>query len=317
MPRPKRYALREGNAVPETEEKPAVALGATQAAEPEGRRAGSIVLPKENPEGLDERGDSEPSSRRGLVSGETEIEVQRRVARKLGWVPQEEWTRDPAKWADADKFLENTPREVENLRERLKRNDAAAELALAAERRLAREEAERKIREAAKSGNPEEAVQAAKGLAAASGPDPRTVAWAARNSWFHSDPAAKALAVAVVNARAASGASHEDQLQAAEDEVKRRFPEHFGDYRRKETEADPDTRREARLSEVRPAPVMERGSRTGGGVGGQQKPKGWSDIPTDDRKAQSIFVRNFMRRGKSETEAQAILAREYWRNQGE
>src|SRR5580704_3545528 len=91
---------------------------------------------------LDANAEGGQISRTGQVSeGELELEVARKVAKRLGWTPQEEWKRDPAKWRDAPEFLEETPRHIESLRDQNKRMGQAAEAAIEEARRAALEEA--------------------------------------------------------------------------------------------------------------------------------------------------------------------------------
>jgi len=228
--------------------------------------------------------------------GEAELQIARAVAKRMGWAPKEEWTRDPAKWQDAPQFLENTPKVIDRLKETADRSARAAAEAIEEDRRRAREEAQRVIRE---SDDPEERDKAAKRLADAAGPPPETQAWVARNPWFQTDSRANALAVATANEAAKRGASISDQLKEAEAEVKRRYPEHFGEP--------------ARLSEVRarPAPQVQGGTRSGTTT---QREKGFSDLPSAARDAfERHLLRTFTNRGLSKQEAEKRYAMSYWR----
>lgn len=305
MARPQRYRDREQGKAPAAET---------------GTKTGAVSEraspPARDDSELDDEDQSRQSSRSGpIVEDEGPVE---RAARRAGWTPLEEWKRDPSKWVDAETYLERTTQENENLRDRLKRTGQAAEAAIEEARRIAKEEALAELRAAAKSGDEEAAVRAADKVAKTSGPDPRTVAWIGRNQWFNADPRAQALAVSVVNARANEGATIEDQLEAAEDEVRKRFPEHFPESRR-----PPEDRRETpasgerRLSQTeRAAPAMAGGSR-----GQHARPKGepgWPDIPKDDRAAMSVMVQKMGRQhGVSEQDAQTRLAKRYWDNKGQ
>ena len=256
---------------------------------------------------VDEPDDAGQNTKTGLVS-EGELDLVRSVAKKLGWTPKEEWSRDPDKWVDADQFLENTPRQIETLKERLKRTGQAAEAAIEESRRQARLEAQAEIRAAAEAQDPERAAAAANRLAEISGPPPQTLAWINRNSWFNTDPEAQALARSVVERAAAQGRSIDEQLEEAEASVKRRFPEHFSDYRRK------DENREVRLSDRRP-PAVQGGSRTAAPV---SKDKSFADIPAGDRALyQRHFAKRFESNGLKPEQAQAKYASAYWSNKGE
>lgn len=277
---------------------------------------------------LDDGQDERQSSRRGQVA-EGELELSRSVAGRMGWVPLDQWKRDPAKWVDADVFLERTPAEVDRLRDRARRTGAVADAAQDAARLAARTNAEAEVRAAVAAGNEEDAVTAARKVAAASGPDPRTLAWVAANPWFESDPVAKATAMAEARRRAAAGESVDDQLEGSEALIRKLYPQHFPETRRQERE-EPEDRQdlnreerqsgEARLSdlrrETREAPDVQGGSRGGASRRGRSKELGWGDIPQDERDAMGRFVARFTRRGMKAEDAQHQLGVEYWKNKG-
>ena len=284
MPRPDRYRLKEAGAL--VGEKP--------------------VDPPYVDDGLDDGPDIGQSSERS-ESSQGELDLARSVARRMGWVPREEWSRDPDRWVDADEFLEQKPRELETLKERLKRTGQAADAAIEEAKRRAREEAEAELRQAARTGDEELAVQAARKVAQTAGPDPRTVAWIERNPWFNADPAARMVAAAICDQEARAGSTIEDQLQAAEREVRRRFPEHFSS-----SQADEPMTPNVRMSEVRRPPAVHAGTR---GVSSRAKePPGWSDIPSGDRVQLGKFVKKMASHNLSEADAQKRLAASYWAN---
>jgi len=283
---------------------------------PERYRAKETLVGSEEPidevsphieETLDEDTTSSQSSRRGPIA-QSELDVARSVARRMGWVPLEEWTREPSSWVEADEFLETTAKKIDNLKDRLKRTGQAADAAIEEARRRAREEAEAQLRQAARTGNEELAVEAAQRVAQNAGPDARTVAWIGRNSWFNEDPAARMVAAAICDQEAARGSSIEEQLERAEAEVRRRFPEHFPSQSRDEPV-------ERRLSEIRKAPSVQPGNR--GTPPRSGKPNGWNDIPSGDRVQLSKFVKKMTTHNLSETDAQARLAASYWANKGD
>lgn len=283
---------------------------------------------------LDAQDQDGQSSRTGLV-GEADIEVSRRVARQLGWKPKEEWERAPTNWKDAPEFLEETPRKFEELQarnraaeDRVKRTVQATADALEESRRQARIEAQAEVRAAAEAQDPERVIKAAEQLATVSGPPPQTVAWLGRNQWFNSDPDAQAFATAVVNRSARAGATIDEQLENAERETRKRFPEHFETARPEEpatdTRYDPerdkpraDPNAEVRLSESRriaAAPQVAQGSRSGSGA---PKERGYNDISGADRGLfEQKLLRKYMGRGMTEQEAKTKYAASYWREQG-
>ncbi len=269
---------------------------------------------------LDETQDQEQTYWTGQVS-EGDLDLMRRVASPLGWTTKEEWKRDPAKWEDADKFLERTATEVQalkernrELQERTKRTAQAAADAIEDQRRQARQEALAEVRAATEAQDADRSQRAAERLAQVSGPPPQTVAWMGRNTWFNEDPDAQLLAAHEINRLAASGASIEDQLAAAETKVKRRFPEYFDQAEDREDRRD--TQVETRLSESRRiAPAVQAGTRNGTQMQ-QTKEKGFGDIPRDDQASyRKYFAKRFESTGLKPAEAEAKYAASYWRNQ--
>lgn len=238
--------------------------------------------------------------RSGQVS-EGELDLARSVARRMGWTPKEEWKRDPAKWVDAPDFLENTPKELEAVKERLRRNAQATESLLEDEKRRAREQALAELRTAERAGETDRAEAAAARLKAAEGPPPQVTNWIARNAWFNEDPVARAAAVAVTDSLKDRPVS--EQLEAAEAEVRRRYPEHFGTVQREEV----------RLSEVRKPPPVQSGSR---GASSAPKERGFADIPPGDRATfTQKLLKHFKSRGLTEAQAQDKYAASYWKDQ--
>lgn len=257
-------------------------------------------------ETVDEAHDEGQALQTGPVE-DAELELSRKVAKRLGWKSPEDWDRLPENFVDAPEYLENTPREIETLKERLKRTGQAAADALEEERRRARIAAQAEIRQAAKDGDEEAAARAAEKLERSAGPPAETVAWINRNGWFNEDPDAQVLAVAEINRMAAQGASIPDQLQAAEAKVKKRFPEHFETLQERPSET--------KLSETRRPvpPAVAAGSR--GGVS-QPKVKGYNDIPAQDRRQfETKLSRRFQSNFKmTEEAAQTMYAKSYWKD---
>jgi len=253
--------------------------------------------------------EDENSSDEHETSGlsEAELEVSRKVARKLGWIDKEEWSqkRDAAKWADADKFLENTPTEIANLKDRLKRMGQVNDTVLEEARIRGRNEAEALLKQAKENGDIDLAVKATKQLEQNSGPDARTVAWIGRNTWFNTDVAARAVAEDACNKAAHAGLSVEEQLEHAETAVRNRFPALFGEAKRETGEK--------RLSEVRTPPAVQSATRSN--VSTSRKKDGWTDIPAADRQAMAKQAAQMANRFKLEPkEVQDRLAKSYWAN---
>ena len=231
---------------------------------------------------------------------EGELAIARSVAKRMGWTPQEEWTRDPAKWQDAPDFLENTPKVIADLKERSERTARAASAAIEDERRRKVEAATKVIEQ---SEDPAERRQAAADLQQHAGPPPQTVAWMARNPWFQTDPAAQQTAIRAIQRGVAIGLSIEDQLAAGEEAARRDYPHYF------------NAGTEQRLSDVRRqapiAPQVHQGSRAQNG--GAPKEKGFGDIPKADRDAfNGHLLKAFMANGQTKEQAEGRYARSYW-----
>ncbi len=272
---------------------------------------------------LDGAPQSAPSSRTGQIGeADLELELARSVARRMGWVDKDEWKRDPTKWTDAPQFLEQTPRQLQALKESRARNAQAAADAIEESRRVARAEALAEVAAAAEASDPVAAQAAADKLARASRPHPTTEAWLARNSWFHSDPIAQQVTVAEINRLAAAGRSIPEQLEMAEAVVRKRFPEHFeGDQAPVEPDPAPAIRtptREVPLSQVaRAAPAVASGSRAPASAAAP-KVKGFTDMPAADQATyKRLFAKKFESMGLKPEAAQARYASTYWRNLGE
>lgn len=325
MPRPERIRLKEQALAdgvdtdaappepvkPPTNRKEEVAL----------RRQAKVVAAAPEPEPLDEQQEVvQPVKTGKVVEDDAELELSSRVAKRMGWMSKEEWVaagRNPDRHVDPMKYLEDTPKHLENARERMKRLGQVAEEQIAIERREALAQARKEHEAAVRAGDVEAADKAVDKIAKTSGPPPQTVAWMARNSWFNTDPDAQAIAVNAIRRAEQNGATIEDALQAGEAAARRRFPEHFDDVQpvNRQPEARPEPRREARLSDVRPAPpVLAEGSR-GSGANTRPKEKGWADIPSAGRSQMEQFVKRGMRRGLTETQARNELAARYWSTQ--
>lgn len=238
--------------------------------------------------------------RTGAVGEDDFIES---LARKAGWVSKEEWPRDPAKHVDARAYLERLPDELETAKDRLRRTAQATETALEDVRRQERLRALEEIR--SNAGDPEKVNAAVERVVANEGPPPQVQAWIRENTWFTEDPEAADYARVITNRLAAEGRPVPEQLAEARAAVMRRFPEHAGQAGRSEPT-------ETRLSEVRPRPPVQAGSR---GPASAPRERGWGDLPAAARTAAVPFVKAYRSRGLSEAEAQARYAGSYWRDQ--
>jgi hypothetical protein len=318
MPRPAHYRQRQEALVKAAGETPLQETG-KKVADPVSSAAGEAG----ELDGTDNT--RQPSSRSGRILPEAvDAESARSVARLMGWVPKEEWKRDPSKWTDAADFLADQPRKRQELESRFRGLSAAAERAQEEQRARDREEAQREVREAAVKADPEAAARAAQKLASASGPLPEVAAWRARNPWFQTDEVATALAQAESARLHKLGKSTSEQLEGVETLMRSRFPElyglaqssaqssaHAGERGEPQEPADRPLRHDPPRREP---PNIAEGQR--GGAGGRDRPKGWNDVPAADRAQLSSFVKKMVGRGRTQADAEAALATTYWENKG-
>lgn len=202
-----------------------------------------------------------PPAEAGFSSPETTTEVDFEAeARKMGWVPEEEFKGDkkPAKFLSAEEYYrrgeeiiplirsqkKNLEKEVEELKETNKRMSAMFEKTLERERANARREiealkAERK--EALKAGDDAKADQIdqkidtlreeVKGDAPPSAKtiDELTKDFAKANAWYIEEPDMAEYAVKVSESNAAmnDGISFEDNMKFVLSAVRKKFPAYF------------------------------------------------------------------------------------------
>ena len=271
-------------------------------------------------DGIDAQAETAIVADTGL--GQADESPVQRYAKRFGWKPPEEFDGDPAKCQDAETYLERAADEDARLkeqlresRERLRRQgQVAADLADQAALR-AREELAAEIRRKAEAGDTQGVTEATQRLIQAT-PDGRVEAWVNKNPWFRTDPKAEMVARVASDEAKRMGASIEAQLEAAEAEVRKRFPEHFGqdDHRT-------NGNGEVRLSDRR-APVVEGGTRAAAPL--RSRTKTWNDIPGQDRYQMSASSPNrpsqlamFTRKFGDENKAKIAMAQSYWREQGE
>ena len=230
------------------------------------------------------------------------------IAKKAGWVELKDWTRDPKDHVDARTYVERLPDALQSERERQRRYSQVAEAAAEEARQAGVREAERRLREAHRSGDEDGVVRAGQELAQ-SRPHPQTVAWMNDNPWFRTDEDARVIAVRHIQQAERLGASIEAQLKAGEDAVRARFPEHFG---RSQTFQEPRNGTTTLAQAAPPrAPEVQGGSR--GVTIRASAEKGWADMPSADRRTyEKDFMRPLLRNGVSREDAEKRLAKAYF-----
>jgi len=221
------------------------------------------------------------------------------LASELGWCPKEEWRGNPDEWKPAADFLKSTVDINKSLRKDLKAtreaSERAARAAAAITEKAIHEERMRLLaarHEAIEMADPETAYMAEQQLMRlpvqqAPGPVPEAVDFAQRNAkWYGIDPIASQIAWNVCEAKARAGVSDPNaQLEAAEKEVRRRFPEYF------------------EAPKKAPASVETDGSRAAGHF--RRGTKGFNELPADAKRA----ALDFEKRGRASRDEYAQL---YW-----
>ena len=222
---------------------------------------GAAAAGDQNPDGAAASGNDS-----GADDAQQQVEAR---ARAMGWTPKDEFKGDPAKWRDANEFVERGEREVPLLRAQNKRLEARiGELSTtvkefaehlskteqrAYDRAIADLKQQRKEALAAGDGDAFEAVDekidqlkrdaAAKAAKHAAkqddgGADPVYTEWEARNPWLKdaelSDYAEFAAKKLRVGGERATGAEFLDLVAA---KVKAQFPAKFTNPRRESAQA--------------------------------------------------------------------------------
>lgn len=169
---------------------------------------------------------------------EVEGKILSTLARKQGWSPKEDWKGDPDKWVDAEQFLDNTAAINKALRKQVKDHanqiegvNRAAQKAIETARQKALTDLRREHAQAVRDGD-EDAADALVGeivkTAAQTGEAP-VDKFTQKNPWFGKDTAATKWARAAAQVVADDGGSPSEQLEAAEQAVRDRYPKLFDD----------------------------------------------------------------------------------------
>lgn len=261
--------------------------------------------------------------------GEGEGQSLEDRAREEGWRPRSEWKGDPKSWTPADEYLrmgdpkylrkalreqkeevrklaQAREQDAKGFADRLDRMESMSK----AQRAKMYSEIETARRQAVIAGDTEEydrqnrleqtlfEAEEAAGKASAKpkeqaddAPNEVVLDWVEANPWFETDQQLHFAAI-TINKRIAErhpSLSHEEQLERTAAEVKKRFPEKFG--------------------EKKPAPKTNGHSAVEGGqrMAAQPKGKGFTDIPAEERK----IIERHIEEGLYPNKAEAAKA--YWR----
>lgn len=248
----------------------------------------------------------------GKKGAEGELGTVEERAKRMGWTDQDAFRGDKAKWVDAATFVKNGEESLPILRERLrslertnmdlsktaaefkKMSDTAFERGYAKSKR----DLEAEIEEKAKAGDGAGAKAAAKELAelegekkeraAAADRDPVFDNWVSENAWYN-DPDMK-IEAELMGIRLRKKGEKVDGLpflEKVKEELKKAFPDKFGNPRRKEGSG------------------VER-SGAGGEEGSRGGKKGWDSLPTEAKEAGERYVKQKYFKDKAE------YAASYW-----
>ncbi len=272
--------MAKDNELPEGEDEQIVAPEETQEPQPEEQ-------PAEQPE-------EEPDP----VAG---------IAQEMGWVPKEKFKGKEDDWKPAAEYIregktiqKTMARDLKDMRHQM---DTMAKTSSAILQERLNDERQRiaqQYQQAVEDGDPDKAWKASNRLqeintqeqqAHNQGPAPEAQEWVQRNAWFNTHPIATAMAMKVADLHAQQGQPAYKQLEAAEHEVRRAYPELFG---------------QARQDKAAPS-VASPGSRS---ASPSNKSKGFSDMP---RPAQDV-ARDMVDRGVIKSVDD--YSRNYWASEG-
>lgn len=231
------------------------------------------------------------------------VEVEDR-AKKMGWIPKDQFKGDPERWRPADQFVKRADElmpimrvqlkkyedKITNLETEVRTTKGTMEKIVKMADKVGQREYERakadltkKQVEAVAVGNVEEwsklegekdklekpePVQVEKPMQEPENPQFKT--WHADNDWYLSDTAMTRYANAVA-AETPKMASYTDWLRVVETAVREAFPHKFTNAARSKT-----------------APVD--GGNTRGGGGGRPKGKSYNDLPSDAKAQADKYV---------------------------
>lgn len=229
-------------------------------------------------------------------------------ARRMGWVPKEEFRGDSARWTDAPTFVKNGEESLPILRERLRtleRTNVALSQSVQEFKKMsdsnfekgyakAKRELETEIKTKAKAGDDAGAAAAATELAelegekvrreAAGDKDPVFDGWVAQNAWYNDtelnvEAQKEAFGLRIAGEKSEGVAF----LEKVKEAVKKRFPDKFENPRRAAGGGN---------GVERPS-----GGGDGGGSGGK---KGWESLPQDAKEAGERYIKQKLYKDKAE-----------------
>lgn len=231
------------------------------------------------------------------------------LARDMGWFPPDEYKGDPDNWRSAEEYIKHGVQNTKALKRDLKTvKDTADRLARTSASITAKALADQRAElealhdRAVEDGDKDAAKKIARDMAKLDeAPDNRETErlvgdFATRNDWYGTHPGATDYAAMISTKLAKQGASIEDQLEAAEEAVKKKFPHLFDD----EPEEKP----------ARKAPTVH--GNASRAAAPAPKERGVSDLPREARQAGEEYVKMIQQRMPSAKYSLADFAKTYW-----
>lgn len=228
------------------------------------------------------------------------------LAKEMGWFPPGEYNGDADKWRSAEEYIKHGVQSTKSLKRDLKAvKDTADRLARTSATLTAkaleeqRAELEARHDQAVEDGDKDAARAAAKDLAKLDDVDVEDVKalvkdFTAKNDWYGTHEKATDLAAMVSKKLANQGKSVADQLEAADEAVRERFPELF--------------------EKPKKAPAVHGTvSRT---AVTQTREKGVADLPAEARRAGEDYVRMITQKMPNSKYDLKQYAASYWAENG-
>lgn len=226
--------------------------------------------------------------------GDQDSEAEVRIASRFGWVPKDQWRGKPEEHLSAGQFLERYPAQVNGLKDQVRRLGRVVDKVAEDAKRRGREEAQAEFDAAVEAGDKDAAAEASRKITAAEQPSSEIDDWVSKNPWFKANSAARGLACAISEDLSKRGASVSEQLEAAEQEVRARYPELFSTGERT-VPTTPTARK--------PAPATQPGART---QTAQRPAKdSFESLP---KPAQAAYAKHFAKQMTKDEYAKTYLA---------
>ena len=233
------------------------------------------------------------------------------LAKELGWrSPDEYQGNEPFRSAEeyiktAVKGTRSVRKDLKDMKQTLERvvktSAIATEKAVKAERERLEAEYEARVEAGDAKGARQIDREISKLDREAANPVNYEQDFASRNPWYGKDDEATAYAVSVSQRAAASGKTPEEQLEAAEAAVRKRFPELYDEPERK-------------TLTPRKAPAVNTPTTRTASL--QPREKGFAELPEAAKRSWAQFDKDFRSRGFKDGYPKDEYAKDYWQEAG-